>query len=178
MTRSVQVGSSIVDSFSVISFEDGFSKVTGQTVFTATVWKDSVVWATSVTIAEIGTSGEYRIELDAGVVGFLKVQVLVGYNRDIWEWDFDVIEGDLSDVYEMLRRVLGLSQENIFIDNTEFGPEGQLIASRVRLFDTKANCDAATDGGSETTGLLATYDQDTVWEAVNQFRTYRQAGGP
>lgn len=178
MTRSVQVGTTIVDSFPVFDLDDGYTKVSGLTVFTATVWKDSVVQAVPVVVTEIGSSGEYKVELGAGAVGFLKLQVLVDYSKDVWEWEFDVITGDLTDVYDMLRRVLGLSQENIFIDNTVFGPNGQLIQSRVRIFDTEANCNAATDGGSETTGLLATYNQTTVWEAVNQFKTYRQSGGP
>lgn len=74
----------------------------------------------------------------------------------------------------LLQKILGLSQENIFIDNTIYDESGQLINSRVRVFDTKEHCDAASDGGSETTGLIATYDQETVWTAVNLFRTYRQ----
>ena len=77
----------------------------------------------------------------------------------------------------LLQKVLGLSQENIFIDNTVYDDDGQLVSSRVRVFDTKAHCDAASDGGSETTGLIATYDQTTVWEAVNQFMTYKQTVG-
>jgi len=79
-----------------------------------------------------------------------------------------------NDIYDLVVRDLGLSQENIFIDNTVYDGDGQLTGSRVRIFDSKANCDAATDGGSETTGLIATYTQGSVWEALSRFGTYRQ----
>ena len=176
MTRSVQVGATIIDSFSAIDF-DGYSKVTGLSTFTISVWRDSVEVAIPVTISEIGTSGEYKIVLSSSVVGFLKVQILVDYNKDIWEWEYDVGTGSMSGIYAMIQRVLGLTQENVFIDNTVYDSDGQLINSRVRIFDSKANCDAATDGGTETTGLIATYEQTTAWEALNQFRIYKQTRG-
>lgn len=187
MTRQVQSETTVVDSFPGIDF-DGFSRVTGLSTFTTWVWRDGVVDPTVVTITEIGATGEYKINLDAGAPGLLKVQIFVDYNKDLFEWNFDVreyTEDDLNaelavlqikvdDLTEMVGRVLGLSQENIFIDDTTHDPDSQLVTSRVRIFDTKANCEAATDGGSETTGLLATYIQTTNWETINQFQTYRQ----
>jgi hypothetical protein len=131
-----------------------------------------------VTITEIGASGEYKIELSSSVVGFVKVQILIDYNKDLWEWEFDVGVGSMTDIYEMIQRILGLTQENVFIDNTVYDADGQLINSRVRIFDSKANCDVATDGGTETTGLIATYEQTTAWEALNQFSIYKQTRGP
>lgn len=187
MSRQVQSGTTIVDSFPGIDY-DGFTRVTGLSAFTTWVWRDGVVDSSVVTITEIGTTGEYKIELDAGASGLLKVQILVDYNKDLFEWNFDIreyTEDDLNtelaalqvrvdDLTEIVGRVLGLSQENIFIDSTTYDPNSQLLTSRVRIFDTKAHCEAATDGGSETEGLLATYTQTTNWETINQFQTYRQ----
>jgi hypothetical protein len=79
----------------------------------------------------------------------------------------------LDDLSALILRVLGLVHENIFIDNTVHDANGQLVAARVRLFDSKANCEAATDGGSETTGLTATYEMSTVYEGVGKMGTYR-----
>ena len=63
--------------------------------------------------------------------------------------------------------------ENAFIDNTTHDIDGQLIAARVRIFDSKANVELATDGGAETTGLIAVYEMSTVYESKGQMGNYR-----
>lgn len=79
----------------------------------------------------------------------------------------------IDDLAVKLIRVLGLVHENAFIDNTVHDAFGQLVAARVRIFDSKANCEAATDGGSETTGLIATYEIESTYEAQGRMGTYR-----
>lgn len=82
--------------------------------------------------------------------------------------------GQIQSIKDDIKRLLGLDHENIFIDNTAYDADEQLVSARVRLFDSKAHCDAATDGGSETAGLIATYALTTNWEAVNKFRIFKQ----
>lgn len=173
MIRQVKINVTVVDQFSVFDF-DGYTKVSGETNFVTTVWLDSVENATSVTITEIGTSGEYNIQFTPNNLGFWKVEVKVDYNKDIYVFEYTAVSGDTNDIYDGLIRVLGLSHENIFIDNTEFNSYSQLIAARVRLFDSKANCDAATDGGSETTGLVGSYQLTSSWQSVNRFAIFKQ----
>jgi hypothetical protein len=84
-----------------------------------------------------------------------------------------VTENDADDLALMMVRVLGLVHENVFIDNTVHDLDGQLVAARVRVFDSKANVELATDGGSETTGLVATYEMNTVYESQGLMGTYR-----
>lgn len=79
----------------------------------------------------------------------------------------------IDDIAALILRVLGLVHENIFIDNTVHDGNGQLVGCRVRLFDSRANCEAATDGGSETVGLTATYEMSTVYEGVGKMGSYR-----
>jgi hypothetical protein len=173
MSRVVPVGDPVIDQFPVFDL-DGWSKVSGRTDFTATIWKDGVVQVIPVTIAEIGTSGEYKIEWTPTSFGYWRAEVLIGYNKERWGEGYDVETGDIQDIYEIVRRIAGLSHENIFIDNTVYDANTQLVAARVRIFDTKEHCDLATDGGSETLGLLASYTIDSVWEFVNQFKTFKQ----
>jgi hypothetical protein len=78
-----------------------------------------------------------------------------------------------DDLAEQLVRVLGLVHENAFIDDTTYDAFGQLIAARVRLFDSKAHVELATDGGTETTGLIATYQIETTYESGYRMGTYR-----
>jgi hypothetical protein len=163
----------VTDQFPVFNF-DGYTKRSGETSFSATVWKDGEVQLTPVSISEIGSSGEYKFRFTPNLVGWWKVEILVDFNKDVFASEYSVIVGSVEQVYEMVRRLLGLSHENIFIDNTVYDANGQMIAARIRIFDTKENCEAATDGGTETAGLIATYSLDTVWEAINEFQTFRQ----
>jgi hypothetical protein len=84
-----------------------------------------------------------------------------------------VTQDGIDDLAGKLLRILGLVHENAFIDNTVHDAFGSLVAARVRIFDSKANVDAATDGGSETTGLVATYEIDASFEANCRLGTYR-----
>lgn len=173
MGREIQIGSTVIDQFPVFDV-DGYTKRSGETVFDSSVWKDGIEQSVPVTISEIGSSGEYKLSFIPTSNGYWKVEVLIDFNKEIWFAEYDVIVGSIDAIYEMTRKVLGLSHENIFIDNTIYDPESQLLSARVRLFDTKAHCDLATDGGSETDGLIATYQLTTQWEAINQFKIFKQ----
>jgi hypothetical protein len=72
-----------------------------------------------------------------------------------------------------ITRLLGLVHENSFIDNTTFDESNQLLTARLRIYDGKANTQAATYGGAETTGLVATYTIESEYEAVGKMRQYR-----
>jgi hypothetical protein len=81
--------------------------------------------------------------------------------------------GDLVAITTQIIRVLGLTHENAFIDNTIYDDFGQVTSSRIRIYNSKANTEAATDGGSGTTGLIATYTMTTVYEAKGRVKSYR-----
>lgn len=79
----------------------------------------------------------------------------------------------ITEILDKVCRILGLVNENAFIDNTEFDNCDQLISSRVRIFDTAANANAATDGGSETAGLVASYQVTVFYEGPGRMKSYR-----
>lgn len=93
------------------------------------------------------------------------------YTREI-EQVF-VTQDGIDDLAAKIARILGLVHENAFIDNTVHDALGSLVAARIRIFDSKANVEAATDGGSETTGLIATYEIETTYEADCRMGSYR-----
>jgi hypothetical protein len=169
----VKVAVDVIDQFSIFQ-NDGYSKKTGETIFTSKVWKDGVVQGTSVNISEIGTSGEYKVSFQPDSIGFWSVQVLVDYNKDIWVGEYDAKVNSTDEMYDVIRRIAGLVHENTFLDNTTYDVNNQLTGMRVRIFDSAANCSAATDGGSETTGLIGTYNLQSVWEGLGTFKTLRQ----
>jgi hypothetical protein len=57
---------------------------------------------------------------------------------------------------DTLLRIVALQKENYFIDQTNYNTEGLLLSGRIRLFRTKAEVLAASDGGSGE-GEFATY---------------------
>jgi hypothetical protein len=95
----------------------------------------------------------------------------VTYTRQIEQ--IFVTETAVDDVASSLARVLGLVHENAFIDNTVFDQHGELLAARVRVFSSKTAVEAATNGGVESTGLIAVYEMSTVYEAKGRMGSYR-----
>jgi len=95
----------------------------------------------------------------------------IAYFREVEQ--IFVTSSDVDDLAAAILRVLGLSHENAFIDNTNFSANGQLISARIRIFDSKANAELATDGGTETTGLVATYSMTADYEGLGRLKSYR-----
>jgi len=178
MTRQIIVGEEVKDHFPLFDLNNPGVKKSGETSFTSYLWKDNAVSAVPVTVSEIGSSGEYAVAFTPDSEGVWSVQVIADYSKDAWGGEYLAATGGQQDIVDMLHRVLGLNKENLFVDNTAFDPNGQLVSCRFRLFDSKTNCDLATDGGSETTGLIATYNFENTWEGLNQFKFFKQTLEP
>jgi len=171
MTREEEVSVPIVDQFPAFE-DDGFSKRSGllAAAFTATVFKDSVATAISVTITEIGTTGEYKTSFTPATVGFYELQVLIDFNKEIRFANYQVvpeltnpvsieardtvldIKTSTDDIEVQLTAVLGLLHQNSMIDNYTFDANDQLLSARVRVFANAASV-PSTPGGSETSIL-------------------------
>jgi hypothetical protein len=98
------------------------------------------------------------------------------YTREVEQ--IFVTQSNVDDLAEAVVRLLGLNHENAFIDNTEFDVYEQLVSCRVRLFDSKANVEAATDGDTYSTGLIATYTMEAAHEGEGKLKTYRYVKQP
>lgn len=77
------------------------------------------------------------------------------------------------DIREELSRILGLLHENAFIDNTVFDDCAQLTGSRIRIFNSASAVQAATEGGTETNGLIATYQVVVEYDTPGKMKSYR-----
>lgn len=89
-----------------------------------------------------------------------------------------VSQSDVDDLASSIARMLGLVHENAFIDNTEYDVNSMLVSARVRVYDSKTNAQSATDGGSEATGLIATYTIAAAYEGPGEMKTYRMVLEP
>lgn len=172
MSRTLSLDSTVIDQFPVYE-PDGIAKKSGLTHsdFTVNVYKDGAVQSTTVNISEI-SNGEYSLTFNPDDLGFWLVEVLIDYNNEWWFGEYDVVLADNSDLYELVRRVLGLSKENFVIDETEFDANNQQTECRIRIFENESDVDNATEGGASPPDPvpIAVYQMQTIWEGLNKIQ--------
>lgn len=140
----------------------------------------------SAIVAGFKVAAEYHVDDGSGTIGdALDVILFVEEIHDVATeggiaaavWD-EVLSSTShftsGTAGELLQIVKGLVQQNFFIDNTAYNSSGLLTTARIRIFQTKAATDLATDGGSSQ-GEIATFDITTVAESGNagQIATYK-----
>lgn len=108
MNRDVETGVLIVDQFPAFEL-NGYTKRSGLSLvggdFDVTLWKDGALDATPVTIVEIGTLGEYRVEWTPTVDGFYELQVLIDFNKDIWASNYTASDQNFAGVLAAIAAV-------------------------------------------------------------------------
>jgi len=190
VTREILIAATAVDQFPAFE-DDGFSKRSGLTSpadFTATVFRDAVVVALPVTIAEIGSTGEYKTEFTPNIVGFYELQVLVDFNKEIRFRNYTAvpeltnpvvietrdkvfeIATTTGQVDEQLATALGLLHLNTLIDNQTYDGNNQLLTARVRVFVDATAAAAATVGGSEVG--TQEYSVEATYAGIGQNNKY------
>jgi hypothetical protein len=169
MSREIQVSTLVTDQFSVFEV-DGITKVSGledPADFSVVIWKDGAVQAAySYTIAEIGSSGEYKFTFTPNAAGYWQAEVTATAYDEIWFGQYEVTE-----LRDLVQRSAGLSHDNVVMDNTEFDDDKQLKTSRTRLMASATDVDNATPGGTIGGGdptPLAEYEHSTTWEGRNK----------
>lgn len=70
-----------------------------------------------------------------------------------------------------IARVLGLLHFNSMVDSQQYDVNGQLIAARLRVFDSVVNMPIAP-GGSETVGLIQEYAIAAEYSGLNNLTNY------
>lgn len=105
----------------------------------------------TIVVSELG-NGSYRSTFtidDAGVYYFII------YNADYFPWgkagSIRITTSDMDVLDEKISRILGLTQENFYIDETVNDDEDNLLSSRIRIYN-----DASKVGTDD--GVIATYN--------------------
>jgi hypothetical protein len=96
MTRSIKLGDTATDQFPVWHLTTVGTKVSGETAFTKRLWKDGVVDSETVTVAEIGSTGEYKVTFTPDDVGFWGLEIIPDYNSDSWYNEYEVVKPTLN----------------------------------------------------------------------------------
>ena len=104
----------------------------------------------NVTISELG-DGHYYAEFTPTMIGDY---MLVVYHTTYFPWgksnNIKVFNNDFDTISVVVERILGLTQENFYVDNTIYDTEGNMTSSRIRIYD-----DSVSVGGSSN--IMATY---------------------
>lgn len=159
-----KIGEIVEEDFTVVNSNSNL--VTGLTDgdFSKTIYNpdgNEVSGTVSVTINEMGT-GNYRATFTPNAVG---TWYLVVYHAIHFPWGKDdsiqVFNNDFDSITDLLIRILGLTQENQYIDNTSYDDSDNLISCRIRLYDdpTKVGTDQSV---TETYLVTAGYTDDKL----------------
>lgn len=77
----------------------------------------------------------------------------------------DVFKADLAGLETLIKRILGLTQENFRIFNPVYDGNDNLLSATIKIYPTKADCDADTNA-------IATYSQVATYTG-NNMNTYK-----
>lgn len=143
-TRRVPVSVQVFDQFSVFE-EDGVNKRSGlqPSNFTTKVYRDSVVQgAVVVTIAEIGSTGEYSVQFLPTVIGFYVVEVTSAFNSGVYKSEYDVVNPVAASTlglpgqifHGVVRDTLGNGVSYVLVEVLEAGT-ANLLFSTTSAFD-------------------------------------------
>jgi len=172
--RQVAINTEAVDQFSIWGL-NGSTKISGLSSgdFNVFIYKEAEQQiGFPFSISEIDSLGEYKFAFTPDALGFWRAEVYYSSNNNGQHWvgDYDVTIDSFDNLYLMLKRALGLLHENSLIDMVVPDPSGsgQAISARLRIYDTKANAEAAkaTSPAGGTTGLLETYTITATYNGI------------
>lgn len=88
-----------------------------------------------ITISELG-NGHYRATLTLNEVG---TWYMVVYHSTYFPWGkqdyIQVFNNGFDSIGELITRILGLTQENQYIDNASYDDDNNLVSCRIRIYD-------------------------------------------
>lgn len=124
--------------------------------FSSTIFNpngDEVSSEVSVSFKNLGF-GHYSVSFTPNMKGNWMLNV---YHSIHFPWGKStsvyVEETDIGTLTEMMKRILGLTQENFFIDQTNYDQEGNLVSSRIRIYENSVNV-------GTNNGIIATYQAE------------------
>lgn len=166
MSRQAQVNSVVRDQFPVFE-SDGYTKRSGETAFDTSLWVDGTLSSVSVSISEIGVSGEYEVTFIPNSLGTWVLEIAIPFNRQRWAETvlvgLDQGEAQLNVAYD---GDTGILYMDAWLDRDGTAiPQSELSSCAVSIFDpagglmfTSSSTSPGTDGKfrmQQTIGLTS-----------------------
>lgn len=137
------------------------------TEFTYKLYNNSGLEVTGilVTFDELG-NGNYRASFIPDGVG---TWLLVVYHPTYFSWGksgtIKVYKNDFDTIANDLLRVLGLMQENYYLDNAVYDTNNNLTSCRMRIYENSGSVGTNSD-------IIATYNMESTYDGL-QLETYK-----
>ena len=151
----VQVGTGQTDLFGRVKVYDSSGSVVLDSALTHI---DNGLYGVNHTFTTEGHyTAVYQLYLDAGYV-----------TPSDFDIEAEMVEAN-SDKTNILR-IIGLTHDNVYIDNHSYDAQGNLLTSRIRHYSSKANADA-----HGTLGLLNTWSVEATYtgERLDSYKVTR-----
>ena len=168
-----RVGVESHEDFSVTDVNNNLIDNIDSTAFTMHLFNDNgseVSSSVIVNITELGF-GHYRASFTPNSTG---IWMLAIYNASYFPWGktgtIQVFNNDFDTMTTLITRILGLVQENFFIDQTDYDSNGNMTQSRIRIYDNASNVGSGT-GVLATYNMLASYDVNGNMESYSVEKT-------
>jgi hypothetical protein len=164
MAYQLNLGTVFVDVFQIYE-SDEYTKRSGVTTFVTTVYKNGVVSSVPATIAEIGTSGDYRISFTPDSIGLWKVIVYVAYDHSWWGSEVCVSYNSFAD-----------AQVNVAFDDSVPRMYMEVWLDRGGQPMLRANLVSCSVSAYDMAGTLLFTEASTSPKVDNHFSLYHDLG--
>lgn len=164
-----RLGEPVIEDFSVLDNSNNLVSSIPISEFTAHLFdpnNNEVYDSTAATIIELG-HGHYRLTFTPNIIGTWYLNV---YHSTYFAWGksgtIQVFSNDFDTVATMLSKILGLVQENFYIDQTTYDSNNNLTSSRVRIY-----LDASSTGTNSN--VLETYQMTAAYDSKSNMTSYK-----
>ena len=157
-----RIGEIISDGFSVTTSSNVLVPGIDSTAFTYHLFdpdNNEVGSTIGVNITELGY-GHYRSSFVSNKTG---VWILSIYHSTYFPWgktgSFEIYTSDFNTIAVNLARMLGLMQENYYLDETIYDDANNLTSGRIRIYSDSIS--VGTDNN-----VIATYNVESEWNGL------------
>ena len=162
-----KLGTIIQERFSVINSSKNLVSGIDPSDFTVTIidpsGNNSLI---SHSITELVLTGHYSLNFTPNQVGTWYVDVK---HPTHFPWgktdDIQVFKNDIDTIGDMIVRLLGLSQENYFLDNLVYNTQSLMTNGRIRTYTQSTSVGTNSD-------ILCTYDVTASYDPDGKMNSY------
>ncbi len=163
-----RVGEAASERFSVA--DDSHSLVAGidNTSFTVHLFDPTgnLDSTSTITITEMG-NGHYQTEFIPNAVG---MWYMIVYHATYFpagkSGDIQVFANDFDTITNIVTRILGLTQENFYIDNASYDGNSMMTASRIRIYSNSSSVGTSND-------VISTYNMTAAYSGNGEMQNYK-----
>lgn len=164
-----RVGVIAYEDFSVTDNANSLVAGIDSTAFTYHVFDSSeneVSSSVSVSISELG-NGHYRLKFTPNATGIWYVSV---YHATHFPWgktgSVQVFSNDFDTIEILVTRILGLTQEDFYVDNTTWDSYHNMLTSRIRIYSNAGSVGTGSD-------VIAVYLMNATYDSNGDMESYK-----